>query len=144
LAGRFGDDTFPTRTSVVLANVVVGFRTPYQSVIPYVGGGMGAAHISIRSATSTQINPAEPGINHFNSGPDSSAWSFAAQAKAGVRFALGNHAYVFGEYRYLYVGSADQIFGPTVDPTHVPTSQWAVRIGSASYQMAVGGIGFNF
>lgn len=138
------DDTFAMSTSVVLANVVVGFRTPYQSVTPYVGGGIGAAYVSMKEATSVQTNPAEVGINHFNSGPDSSAWTFAAQAKAGVRLALGNSAYVFGEYRYLYVGSADQTFGPTVDPTHAATSQWGVRFGDTSYQMAVGGVGLNF
>jgi hypothetical protein len=139
----FGD-TFPTSTAVVLANAVVGFRTPYQSVTPYVGGGIGAAHISIDGASSTQRSPSEPGINHFNSGPNSSAWAFAAQAKAGVRLALGNSAYVFGEYRYLYVGSYDHIFGSTVYPTHVATSAWTVRFGDTSYNLAAGGIGFNF
>jgi len=60
------------------------------------------------AANSLQTSPPEPGINHFNSDPDSSVWTFAAQAKAGVRVGLGPHAYVFGEYRYLYVGSNDQ------------------------------------
>ncbi len=138
------DDTFPTRTAVVLANAVVGFRTPYQSVTPYIGGGIGAAHISIDGASSTQINPPEAGINHFNSDPNSSAWAFAAQAKAGVRVALGSNAYVFGEYRYLYVGSADQIFGPTVYPTHVPTTAWTVRFGDTSYNLVDFGVGLNF
>jgi len=31
-------DTFPTRTTVLLANMVVGFRTSYQGITPYVGG----------------------------------------------------------------------------------------------------------
>jgi len=144
LAEQTFDDTFPTQTAVVLANAVVGFRTPYQGVTPYIGGGMGAAHVSIKGATSAQTNPPEVGINHFNSGPDSSVWGFAAQAKAGVRVALGHSAYVFGEYRYLYVGSTDQTFGPTVYPTHVTTSQWAVRFGDTSYQLAVGGVGVDF
>jgi opacity protein-like surface antigen len=138
------DDTFPTRNAVFLANVVLGFRTPYQNVTPYVGGGMGAARISIHGADSVQINPPEAGINHFNSGPDSSAWGFAAQAKAGVRIALGNRAYVFGEYRYLFVGATDQIFGPTVDPSHAATSAWTVRPSDMSNHLAVGGIGFSF
>ena len=111
---------------------------------PYIGGGIGAARVSASGANSLQTSPPEPGINHFNSDPDSSVWTFAAQAKAGVRVALGPHAYVFGEYRYLYVGSTDQIFGPTVDPSHVPTTAWTVRFGDTSYHLATAGIGFNF
>jgi opacity protein-like surface antigen len=138
------DNTFPMRNAVFLANVVLSFRTSYQSVTPYVGGGMGAARIAINGANSAQINPPESGINHFNSGADSSAWGFAAQAKAGVRLALGNGAYVFTEYRYLFVGSTDQIFGPTDYPTHAPTTHWTVRFGDMSNHLAAGGIGFKF
>ncbi|AMN44287.1 hypothetical protein [Rhodoplanes sp. Z2-YC6860] len=145
LAEHTFDNTFPTNTAVVLANVVVGFRTPYQGVTPYIGGGMGVARVSVNGATSTQTNPPEAGINHFNSGTDSSAWTLAAQAKAGVRVALGNSgAYLFGEYRYLFIGSVDQTFGPTVDPTHVPTSQWTVRFDNTSYHLATAGVGFSF
>ena len=118
LAEHAFDNTFPTRTTVLLANMVVGFRTPYQSITPYIGGGIGAANVSIKGATSTQIDPPEAGINHFNASPDSSAWTFAAQAKAGARLALGDSgAYLFGEYRYLYVGDINQVFGSTVYPT---------------------------
>jgi hypothetical protein len=139
------DNTFPTRTAVALANAVVGFRTPYQGVTPYIGVGMGAANVSIDGASSSQINPPEPGINHFNSDASSSAWTFAAQAKAGVRVALGNSgAYLFGEYRYLYVGSVDQIFGNTVAAGHASTSPWTVRFDDTSYHLASGGIGFSF
>lgn len=139
------DTTFPTSTTVLLANVVVGFRTPYQGITPYIGGGIGAANVSIKGATSTQTDPAEPGINHFNTSPDASAWTFAAQAKAGARMALGNSgAYLFGEYRYLYVGAVDQVFGSTSYPGHVPTSPWTVSIDGTSYHLAAGGIGFSF
>ena len=138
-------DTFPTRTTVLLANMVVGFQTPYQNITPYIGGGFGAARVSINGATSTQTDPAEPGINHFNSSPDSSAWTFAAQVKAGARLALGDSgAYLFGEYRYLYVGDVNQVFGSTVDPTHVPTSPWTTSFGGTSHHLAAGGVGFSF
>ncbi|WP_245305444.1 hypothetical protein [Bradyrhizobium sp. LTSP857] len=145
LAERTFDDTFPTRTTVLLANMVVGFNTPYQGITPYIGGGIGAANVSINGATSTQTDPAELGINHFNARPDSSAWTFAAQAKAGARFALGNSgAYLFGEYRYLYVGAANQVFGSTVDPTHAATSSWTASFGGTSHHLAAGGVGFGF
>jgi hypothetical protein len=139
------DTTFPTRTTVLLANMVVGFRTPYQSITPYIGGGIGAANVSITGATSTQIDPPEAGINHFNASPDSSAWTFAAQAKAGARLALGDSgAYLFGEYRYLYVGDVNQVFGSTAYPTHVPTSPWTTSFGGTSHHLAAGGVGFSF
>lgn len=138
-------DTFPARTTVLLANMVVGFRTPYQGITPYIGGGIGAANVSIKGATSTQTDPAEPGINHFNSNPDSSAWTFAAQAKAGARVAIGDSgAYLFGEYRYLYVGAVNQIFGSTSYPTHVSTSPWTASFGGTSHHLAAGGVGFSF
>lgn len=119
--------------------------TPYQGITPYIGGGIGAANVSINGATSTQTDPAEPGINHFNARPDSSAWTFAAQAKAGARFALGNSgAYLFGEYRYLYVGDVNQVFGSTVNPAHAATSPWTASFGGTSHHLAAGGIGFGF
>jgi len=138
------DNSFPMRNAVLLANFVLGFRTSYPSVTPYVGVGVGAARVAVHGANSAQIDPPEAGINHFNSGTDSSAWTFAAQAKAGVRFALGNSAYVFGEYRYLYIGATDQIFGPTTYPTHAPTSAWTVRFGDMSNHLGAAGIGFRF
>lgn len=145
LAEHSFDNTFPTRTTVVLANMVVGFRTPYQGITPYIGGGIGAAHVSIKGATSTQIAPPEAGINHFNSNSDSSVWTFAAQAKAGARFALGGSgAYLFGEYRYLYVGDANHMFGSTAYPSHAPTSPWTTSFGGTSHHLAAGGVGFNF
>jgi hypothetical protein len=48
------------------------------------------------------------------------------------------------EYRYLYVGSTEHIFGPTVDPGHAVTSPWTVRFGDMPYNLAAGGIGFRF
>jgi len=78
LAEQTFDDTFSMDTTVILANAVVGFRTPYQSITPYVGGGVGAALISVDDATSTQTNPVEPGINHFGFSSDSAALAFAA------------------------------------------------------------------
>lgn len=144
IAEQTFDVGFSTHTAVVLANTVIGFRTPYQSVTPYIGVGIGAAYTSIDDASSTQINPLEAGFNHFNSGTSSSAWSFAAQAKAGVRVALGNNAYLFGDYRYLYVGSADHLLGSTDYPTHAPTSPWTARVGDTSYNLATFGMGVSF
>jgi opacity protein-like surface antigen len=134
------DDTFPMSSSVFLANLVLSFPTAHGVVTPYIGGG----RVTVDGASSLQLNPVEVGVNHFNSGPDSSVWTFAAQAKAGVRVALGSNVFVFGEYRYLYLGSADQIFGPTVYPAHPATTAWTVRFGDTSYHLGAVGIGFTF
>lgn len=141
---RTFDNSFDMSSTVLLGNLVVGFPTRYSGVTPYVGAGIGIAQVDITNATSTQINPAEAGVNHFNSGTDSSAWTFASQIKAGVRVALGSDAYVFGEYRYLYVGATDQNFGPTVYPAHVPTTDWSVRFDGTSYHFLAAGIGLSF
>jgi opacity protein-like surface antigen len=145
---RINDHTFadslPMESAVFLANMVFSFRTSYPGVTPYIGGGIGAAQVSIDGAKSLQTNPSEGDLNHFNSGTDSSAWTFAAQVKAGIRVALGRNAFVFGEYRYLYVGSTDQTFGPTVEPAHAATSAWTVRLDETSHHLGTAGIGFNF
>jgi opacity protein-like surface antigen len=138
------NDSFPMHSSVFLGNMVLSFPTLHPGLVPYIGGGIGGARVSVNGANSLQVTPPEPGVNHFNSNTDSSVWTFAAQAKAGVRMALGRNAYLFGEYRYLYVGSTDQIFGPTVYPAHAATSAWTVRFDDTSYHLATAGIGFNF
>ena len=137
-------DTLPTDTAVFLANMVVSFPTSYPGWTPYVGLGIGAANVSINGADSLQTGPPEPGVNHFNSNPDANAWTFAGLVKAGVRVALGGNAYVFGEYRYLYVGSTEQTFGSTVFPGHAETSPWTVNLGGTSFQLATAGIGIGF
>jgi len=131
-------------TAVFLANMVASFPTSYAGLTPYVGIGIGAANVSINGADSLQTGPPEAGVNHFNSNPDSSAWTFAGLVKAGVRVPLGGNAYVFGEYRYLYVGSTEQTFGSTVFPGHAETSPWTVNLGGTSFQLATAGIGIGF
>lgn len=138
------DNSFSTDATVFLANLVVSFPTSFHGLTPYVGGGIGAANVDADNATSVQTDPVEVGINHFNSGDSSSAWTFAAQAKAGARFSVTQNLYVFGEYRYLYLGSTDQDFGPTDYPTHVPTSAWNVGLDATKLHLASVGIGFNF
>ena len=144
ILGHTFDNTYPIDSTVLLANMVFSVPISNTGLTPYFGGGIGAATVTINGANSLQTNPAEVGLNHFNSGTDSSAWTFAAQAKAGVRLALGRNAFVFGEYRYLYVGSTDQIFGPTVNIAHAPTTAWTNRFDATSYHLGTVGIGFNF
>ncbi|MBY0524241.1 MAG: outer membrane beta-barrel protein [Gemmataceae bacterium] len=139
------DVTLPMDNWALLANVVINVQTPSRTFTPYFGGGIGTANISISGADSLQVSPPEAGVNHFNSGPNSSAWGFAAQAKVGLKLNLTDNLYVFGEYRYLYVSSTTYLFGSTVaPPPHVPTSNWSVQFNDMSHHLGVAGIGFRF
>lgn len=138
------EDTFSMNNAVLLTNAVLSLQTPVRGLNPYVGGGFGTANVSLNNADSAQVAPPEPGINHFNSGPNSSCWGFAAQGKVGLRISISKHAYLFTEYRYLYVSSTTFTFGSTVYPTHVPTTPWTVHFGDMSNHMGIGGIGFSF
>jgi opacity protein-like surface antigen len=138
------EDSFKVNNTVFLANMVLSFPTSYHGLTPYIGGGIGAARVAANSADSLQVAPPEAGVNHFNSDTSSEAWTFAGQLKAGVRLALGSNAYLFGEYRYLYIGSTEQTYGSTVYPGHAPTSPWTVNMDATSNSLATAGIGVNF
>lgn len=137
-------DSFPINSGVFLANVVVSVHSPMEGLSPYIGIGAGASYTSINGANSPQVAPPEPFVNHFNSGTSRYDWSFALQAKAGVRYALTEHMYVFAEYRFLYETDTNYTFGPTVYPTHAPTTPWRVTIGDTYKNLGVVGVGFNF
>jgi opacity protein-like surface antigen len=135
-------DTFPMRTGVILASGILALTNHY--VTPYVGLGIGSAMISIHGADSTQTDPPEPGVNHFNSDPDAFDWSFAVQAKGGLRYQLFKYMRLFGEYRFLYVTPTNFTFGSTQYPGHVATSSWKVRLSDMYYNLFSVGIDFTF
>lgn len=138
-------DSLPMNAGVLLANSVLTLHTPYMDKIhPYFGGGVGAAFVSISGADSTQLNPAEPGINHFNSNPNASSWSFAAQAKTGIRAELAERWWLFVEYRFLYLSPTNYTFGSTQYPTHVATTPWNVNFGGMYYNMGAVGVEYSF
>lgn len=135
--------SLPMDMGVFLTNAALTLHTPYK-VHPYIGGGVGAAFVSISGADSLQLNTPEPGINHFNSNPNASSWGLAAQAKVGFRVEIDKRWWFFTEYRFLYVSPTDYTFGSTVYPTHVPTTQWNVHSGGMFYNLGVAGLGFSF
>ncbi len=138
-------DSFHMNSNVILANVVFAVNScHFYGFSPYVGGGIGAARVSLHKADSFQIEPVEAGINHFNSNRNDSSWAFAAQAKAGLRYNFCEMFHVFVEYRYLYVDAANYIFGATNYTTHVPTSPWNVKVKNVNYNAFVIGLQFDF
>ncbi|MBM4132925.1 MAG: hypothetical protein FJ245_04070 [Nitrospira sp.] len=143
IPGHAFDSTFPLNMGVFLSNAVLTLHTPYQ-VHPYVGGGVGAADVSVSGADAMQVTPAEPGINHFNSNSNASSWALAAQAKAGLRADIVPGWWLFTEYRLLYVGPTNYTFGSTVYPAHATTTPWNVTFGSMYHNIALAGVGFSF
>lgn len=135
---------FPMNVGVYLANGIFTLRSCcLGKFAPYVGGGIGAAHLSIRNATATQIDPPEVGVNHFNSKRSDSTWAFAALAKAGLRYNIFSCFNIFAEYRFLYVDSSRYNFGSTMYPDHVPTTTWNVDVSHLCYNAFAVGIQFS-
>lgn len=137
-------DSFHMNSTVILANIVLAINSDCLfGFSPYVGGGIGAARISLDKATSFQVDPVEADINHFNSRRDDSSWAFAAQVKAGLRYNFCRLFHVFAEYRYLYVDDSNYIFGSTNYLTHVPTSPWNVKLKNTHYNAFAIGVQFD-
>lgn len=127
-------DTFHMNSNVILANAVLSINNDcFCGFSPYVGGGVGAARVSLHKADSLQVQPPEAGVNHFNSNRDDSAWTFVAQAKAGLRYNFCQIFHIFAEYRYLYVDAANYILGSTNYTTHPGTSPWNVKVKDVHY-----------
>lgn len=137
-------DSFEMKTGVYLVNAVFSLNNCcLGSFTPYAGGGVGASRISIRNASSIQVDPAEEGINHFNSLRHDTSWAFTAQAKVGLRYNFCKSFHIFGEYRYTYVDSSNYIFGSTVYSDHVPTTPWNVKVDKIQYNAFVFGIQYD-
>jgi hypothetical protein len=137
-------DTYPSSVGVFLVNAVLSVNaSDFEQFHPYVGVGAGASVISISNASSIQLSPPEPGINHFNGKTDNTATSFAAQAKVGMNFNLNQGANVFIEYRFLYLAATNYVFGPTAYPGHNVTTPWNVTIGNHYYSMGTAGIQYD-
>ncbi len=137
-------DSFHVNSSEILANVVFSLNSDSLfGFSPYVGGGIGAARLSLDKADSLQVEPVEAGVNHFNSDRCDSTWAFAAQVKAGLRYNFCQMFHIFAEYRYLYVDSSNYIFGSTNYTTHVPTSPWNVKVKNIIYNAFAIGLQFD-
>lgn len=135
--------SFPTNVGVYLANGVISINSScLRNFTPYVGLGVGAANLCIRKAQSVQVDPPEPGVNHFNSDRSDVTWAFAAQAKLGLRFNFCERFHIFAEYRFLYLDSSRYLLGSTVYPDHAETSTWDVNRKGTYYNAYT--LGFQF
>lgn len=138
------DVIYPMSTGVFLTNAVLNFNPSSQCRFhPYLAGGIGAAVIHIFDAVSTQVAPAEPGVNHYSANPNDKDTTFAAQAKLGLNFDLCHNMSLFIEYRWLYLANSSYTFGSTIAPGHAPTSPWLVELDSQKYNMGAVGIQYR-
>lgn len=136
---------YPMNTGVFLANAVVNFgHFCHDKLHSYAGLGVGTAVVSISGADSTQISPPEAGINHYNSNPNASDWTFATQAKMGLNYALTQSLGIFAEYRFLYLSPTSYTFGSTQYPTHTATTSWDVNISGLYNNMGAVGLQYKF
>lgn len=144
-------NSFKLDMSLCLVNVVFSLKNPcWSGFTPYIGGGIGAAHIALKNADSLQIDPDEPIVNHYNSKRNDSTWAFAAQAKAGLRYSVSQSFHIFAEYRYVFVDTSNFLLGSTKYPTsgspsinHVPTSPWNTQVGEMQYNAFAIGIQYD-
>lgn len=136
--------TYPMEVGVFLVNFVFNLNhAKFGQFHPYVGVGAGTAVTAISNATSIQTDPSEP-FNHYNSDTDDTSLAFAAQPKIGLAYAFRGGVNVFAEYRFLYISSADYIFGSTVYPgQHAETSNWTAKLHSKLFSFGTVGIQYD-
>lgn len=139
------NDSFQMRTGVFLLNALLSLETPSMGRIhPYIGAGAGIAVTSLSSANSLQTNPPEAGVNHFNSNTNDSSSTFAAQAKAGLRFNVTERWRILTEYRLLYLAPTNYTFGATQYPNHAATTTWDTHFGRTYSNMGILGVEYSF
>ncbi|MBM3194181.1 MAG: hypothetical protein FJZ60_00270 [Chlamydiae bacterium] len=139
------NSTFPINGGTLLGSLVFHFGMYEQSRYHlFLGGAAGASVLTAHNATSYQVQPLQTGINHFNTQTTATAWTFAAQGKAGLMFDVNEHFKVSGEYRFLYLTPARFRFGSTSYAGHPPTTPWRVKFGNMFVNMGDLGISYYF
>ncbi|TFW00654.1 porin family protein, partial [Brevundimonas sp. S30B] len=106
--------------TTLMANVIYDFGTEFWGLRPFVGLGAGINHVST-DAYGIVRTPVRTPADVF--GADDSSTKFAAQALAGVAFALGERANIDLTYRYLI---GDMSFDTT---TFTPTTNFGTWDG---------------
>ncbi|MGC4026190.1 MAG: porin family protein [Mesorhizobium sp.] len=86
-------DTSSMSAWLLLANAYVDLGT-WGGFTPYIGGGIGGAHVKWDDLTNTP-----PGVEH----PGSSNWRFAAAVMAGASYCLTDKLQLDAGYRFTHV-----------------------------------------
>lgn len=138
------DVSYPMSRNVFLVNAVLNFNSDELLVHPYIGFGLGNGIVTIANANSTQTNPSEPGVNHYNTQSSDTNSTFAGQIKLGLSYDIIPCLSVFAEYRWLYLANTHFVFGSTLYPNHAPTSNWEVNLNSQRYHLGDIGVRMNW
>jgi opacity protein-like surface antigen len=97
---------------------------------PYIGGGIGAAHVNAEADISNQP-PAFPGTNAFHL--DDSDTVFAAQAFAGIDVTITDNVAIGGRVRYLHLNGIDltddEDHKHSVDPDGIVSGEAVLTFG---------------
>lgn len=136
-------DSFKKNVSICFVNGVVSLKNSLFGASPYIGGGIGAARISLHNVKSVQGSSDDSEVPHFNSKQTDSAWTFAAQAKFGVRYQISESFHIFSEYRYVYVDSINYIFSSSPHSSHSIKSLWNVKLDGLNFNSFALGIQFD-
>lgn len=135
--------SFPTRRTMLLANAILNFNNHCLSIHPYIGFGIGNAMVRISGADATQIEPAEAGVNHYNTNTSDTNATFAGQFKLGFSYDINKYLSFFADYRWLYLANSHFLFGSTAAPNHAPTSSWQVKLDAQQFHLGNIGLRFN-
>ncbi len=135
--------SYPMNRTLFFANGVLNFNNSNFPVHPYIGLGLGNALVRISGANATQINPAEIGINHYNSNPSDTNSVFAGQVKLGLSYDFNKYVSAFVDYRWVYVASTHFLFGSTIYTGHAETTSWQVKLDAQRYNLGNIGLRLN-
>jgi opacity protein-like surface antigen len=122
-------------STVVMANAYVDLGT-WWCLTPYVGAGLGGAYNRITGVTDNGINSDGTAGFGFTNG-DSSQWTLAWNAQAGLTYNVTNNFKVDLNVRYLHLGSPETGVVACQNTPACPgayynltnTSSWDFRLG---------------
>lgn len=89
-------DASSVSTWLLLANAYVDLGT-WHGITPYVGAGIGGAHVKWDNLSNTNNPPGPPGTIEHNG---ASSWRFAAAVMAGASYCLTKNMKLDAGYRY--------------------------------------------
>jgi opacity protein-like surface antigen len=99
------DDDDKLRELFILANVWFGF--PMSTMFsPYIGGGVGVAHVDANFGVGTFSTGGLPG-DVFSASHDADSWNFAYQLGGGIMIGLSEHFAIDLGYRFKAIPNVD-------------------------------------
>ena len=108
-AGCYYDDSSKVSIWTALANAYVDLGT-YGRITPYVGAGLGFAHVKYDDQTNEIVcgsNPNCPATNYVGVHAGKSSWRFASSLSAGASIDITHKLKFDAGYRYTRISGGD-------------------------------------